>query len=180
MSKHKEDPLDIKPEVPELKEKLPDAAELAKQLAEAQKKAQENWDTALRARAALDNVEKRATRELEQAHKFALEGFAKSLLPVVDSLERGLEAAGTDESTKALRHGMELTLKMLLDALKKYHIEPIDPVDQVFDPTHHEALTAQPSDTVPAHTVMTVVQKGYTLHGRLLRPAQVIVSKGNE
>lgn len=177
---NQDDPLNIKPEVPELKEKLPEASELAKQLAECQMKAQENWDTALRARAALDNAEKRASRDLEHAHKFALEGFAKSLLPVVDSLERGLEAAGSDDAIKALRHGIELTLKMLVDTLKKYHVEPIDPVDQVFDPTLHEALTAQPSDTVPAHTVMTVVQKGYTLHGRLLRPAQVIVSKGNE
>lgn len=178
MSKHKDEDLDIKPEVPELKEMLPDASELAKQLTECQKKAQENWDKALRATAELDNAQKRSQREVEHAHKFALEGFAKSLLPVVDSLERGLEAAGTDDNVKALRHGMELTLKLLLDTLQKYHIEAINPVEQTFDPAHHEALTAQPSDTVPAHVVISVVQKGYTLHGRLLRPAQVVVSKG--
>lgn len=174
------DPLDIKPEVPELKEILPDAAELLKQLTECQQKAQENWDKALRATAERDNVEKRAIRDIEQAHKFALEGFAKNLLPVVDSLERGLEAAVLDDSAKALHEGMELTLKLLLDALKKYHIEPINPLNQPFDPAHHEALTAQPSDAVAANIVMTVVQKGYSLHGRLLRPAQVIVSKGKD
>ena len=174
-----DDDLDITPEVPELKEVLPDPQELAKQLTECQKKAQENWDKALRATAELENAQKRALRDVEHAHKFALEGFVKALLPVVDSLERGLEAAGTDASVQALRHGMELTLKMLLDTLHKYHVEAVNPVDQIFDPTHHEALTAQPSDTVPAHTVISVVQKGYILHGRLLRPAQVIVSKGS-
>ena len=99
---------------------------------------------------------------------------------MVDSLERGLEITGKDETVHALHQGMELTLKLLLDALQKYHVEQINPLQQTFDPAHHEALTAQPSDTVPAHTVITVVQKGYTLHGRLLRPAQVIVSKGKD
>jgi molecular chaperone GrpE len=168
-----DDDLDITPEVPELKEILPDASELAKKLAECEKKAQENLDKALRAAADRDNLEKRAAREIEQAHKYAVESFAKSLLPVVDSLERALEHVGKDE-------GMELTFKLLLDTLKKHHLEQIDPTDQPFDPEKHEALTAQPSSTVPAQTVMSVVQKGYTLHGRLLRPAQVIVSKGNE
>jgi molecular chaperone GrpE len=175
----KDDPLHIKPEVPELKEILPDAAELVKQLADCQKKAQENWDVALRSRAELDNVQKRAVRDIEHAHKFALESFAKSLLPVVDSLERGLEVSTSqDEAVQNLRHGMELTLKLLLESLAKFHVEQLNPVNALFDPAHHEALTAQPSDTVPANTVITVVQKGYILHGRLLRPAQVIVSKG--
>ena len=179
MPKHKDD-LDIKPEAPELKEILPDASELAKQLTECQKKVQENWDKALRATAELDNAQKRAIRDVEHAHKYALEGFLKSLLPVVDSLERGLEATGKDSAIQTLREGMELTLKLLLDTLKKYHIEPINPINEAFDPAHHEALTTQPSDKVPAHMVISVVQKGYTLHGRLLRAAQVIVSKGNE
>jgi molecular chaperone GrpE len=180
MSK-KDESLDINPEVPELKEILPEASELAKELAECQKKTQENWELALRARAELDNVQKRATRDIEHAHKFALEGFAKSLLPVVDSLERGLEVSDdSHELVKTLRHGMELTLRILLETLNKYHIEQVNPLNQVFDPAHHEALTAQPSDTVPAHSVITVVQKGYLLHGRLLRPAQVIVSKGKD
>jgi molecular chaperone GrpE len=179
MSTHDNDPLDIKPEVPELKEILPEASELVKQLAECQKKVQENWEIALRSRAELDNVQKRAVRDIEHAHKFALEGFAKSLLPVVDSLERGLEVSvSTDEAVQNLRHGMELTLKLLIESMAKFHVEQLNPVDTLFDPAHHEALTAQPSDTVPEHTVITVVQKGYMLHGRLLRPAQVIVSKG--
>jgi molecular chaperone GrpE len=179
MSKKHDDSLHIEPEIPELKEKLPDAAELVKKLAECEAKVQENWDTALRARAALDNLEKRSVRDLENAHKYSLEKFAKSLLPVVDSLERGLEAAGID-TANALHEGVALTLKMLLDTLHKFQIEPIDPVNQVFDPALHEALTAQPSETVPAQTVLAVVQKGYSLHGRLLRPAQVIVSKGKD
>lgn len=182
MSKKDKDnePLDITPEVPELNEIQPDAADLAKQLAECQSKAQENWDLALRARAELDNAQKRATRDVEHAHKYALEGFAKSLLPVVDSLERGLEAAGQDDATQAMREGIELTLKMLLDTLKKFNIEPINPVEQTFDPAQHEALTTAPSDTVPAQIVLSVVQKGYSLQGRLLRPAQVVVSKGKD
>lgn len=175
----KNDPLDIKPETPELKEMLPDAAELMKQLETCQKKVQENWDLALRSRAELDNLQKRAVRDVEQAHKFALENFSKSLFPVVDSLERGLEVSvGNEEAVQNLRHGMELTLKLLLDSLAKFHVEQLNPVNQSFDPALHEALTAQPSDSVPANTVITVVQKGYVLHGRLLRPAQVIVSKG--
>jgi molecular chaperone GrpE len=173
-----DDDLDITPEVPELKEIFPDPAELAKKLAECEKQVKENMDKALRAAAERDNLDKRAAREIEQAHKFAVEAFAKSLLPVVDSLERGLEMTSNDHAGQVLHEGMALTLKLMLDVLTKHHLEQIDPIDQVFDPTHHEALTAQPSDSVPAHTVMSVVQKGYSLHGRLLRPAQVIVSKG--
>lgn len=172
------EPLDLKPEVPELQEKLPEASELVKQVAEWQKKAQENWDKALRATAERENAEKRALREVEQAHKFALEGFIKSLLPIVDNLERGLEASSKDPVAQTLHQGIELTHKLFMDTLKKYHVEAIDPLNQTFDPTHHEALTTQPSDTVPEHQVMSVVQKGYMLHGRLIRPAQVVVSKG--
>lgn len=180
MSKKDDDSLDIKPEVEPLKEKTPEGdKDLAAKLAECEKKAQENWDIALRTRAELENMQKRATRDVEQAHKYALEQFSKALLPVVDSLERGLEATETgDQSVDSIRQGMELTLKLTLDTLKKFSIEQLDPTGQPFDPSHHEAMTMQPSPDVAANTVMQVIQKGYLLHGRLLRPAQVIVSSG--
>jgi len=180
MTKKHYEPLDIKPDVPELKENTPKAeADLADKLAECEKKAQENWDIALRTRAELENIQKRSKRDVEQAHKYALEQFSKSLLPVMDSLERGLEVIDQgDQQVDSIREGMELTVKLMLDTLGKFSIEQLNPKEQPFDPAHHEAMTMQPSDEVAANTVLHVVQKGYTLHGRLLRPAQVIVSSG--
>lgn len=153
---------------PELTEKTSDSA---KQLAEAEKKAQENWELALRTRAEMENLQKRAVRDVEHAHKYALEPFIKALIPVIDSLEQGL-AMPTDsgEHAKSLHHGMELTLKMFLTTLGKFSVEVIDPLHKPFDPIHHEAMVMQPTGDHPAGTVLTVVQKGYLLHGRLIGP----------
>ncbi len=178
----KDDDIKVNTEAPELKEIKADPAQevarLTDALAQAEAKAQENWDLAVRARAELDNVQKRAKRDIEHAHKYALEQFAKELLPVIDSLEHGLAAATESEhEAESLQQGMELTLKMLLDMCKKFSIEQLSPENEAFNPSLHEAMTAQPAEDVEPNTVLTVIQKGYTLHGRLLRPARVIVSK---
>ncbi|MGD2082904.1 MAG: nucleotide exchange factor GrpE [Chromatiales bacterium] len=151
--------------------------ELAELLAEARRNADENWDKLVRARAELDNLRKRHERELENAHKFAIDRFVAELLPVRDSLELGLSAAqGEDANLEKLREGKELTLKLLTDVLAKFGIEEVDPQGQPFNPELHQAMSMQPRDDVPPSTVVNVVQKGYTLNGRLVRPAMVIVS----
>ncbi len=150
---------------------------LKEELAEAQSKADEYWQRVLRAQADQDNTRKRAERDVQNAHKYALEKFVNDLLPVVDSLEMGLLAAVEDASAEKIREGTELTLKMLLDVLKKYGVEAVDPVGESFDPELHQAMSMQPSSDVPPNTVTAVMQKGYTLNDRLIRPAMVMVSK---
>jgi molecular chaperone GrpE len=179
---HVEEELRFDEEVstPELTEKAPDGSELdlGKKLAAAEAKAKESWELALRTRAEMENLQKRAVRDVENAHKYALEPFIKGLIPVVDSLEQGLSMPSEgNEHANALHHGMALTLKMFLNTLAKFSVEVVDPLHQPFDPVHHEAMVMQPSKDHPAGTVLTVVQKGYLLHGRLLRPARVVVAK---
>ena len=144
-------------------------------LAAAEAKAGENWNSYVRAVAELDNYRKRMDRELDNARKYAIERFAQELIGVVDSLEAGLNAAGAN-SAPALLEGTHATLKQLQRAFEKAGIKVIDPQGQPFDPAWHEAMVAQPSDQ-PANTVLSVIQKGYSLNGRLLRPARVVVSK---
>ena len=144
-------------------------------LAAATAKAQENWDRYLRAAAELDNVRKRAARDVEKAHKFALEHFGKELLAVRDTLEMGL-AAAEGASVESLIEGKNATLKLLTSTLQRFGIEEVDPAGEPFDPELHEAISMQPSDDVEPGSVVIVVQKGYTLNGRLLRPAMVIVA----
>jgi len=147
------------------------AEALQEQLAAAQ-------DQALRTAADLQNLRRRAEQDVEKAHKFALERFAGDLLAVVDSLERGLELTDIEsEAYKAMREGMELTLKLLLDTLKRHQIEPVDPHGAPFDPQQHQAMTTEENAEVEPNTVLRVFQKGYLLNGRLLRPAMVVVSK---
>lgn len=144
---------------------------LEEQLAEAR-------DQALRAVAELQNVRRRAEQDVEKAHKFALEKFASDLLMVVDSLERGLELSDpADEALRPMREGMELTLKALLDTLKRYQVEQLDPHGEPFNPEHHQAMAMDPSASVEPNSVLKVFQKGYLLNGRLLRPAMVVVSR---
>jgi molecular chaperone GrpE len=135
-------------------------------------------DAALRAQADAQNVQRRAEQDVERARKFALERFSGDLLPVADNLERALEAAsGSDELSKSISEGVELTLKSLLDAMKKYNIEVLDPIGEPFDPQLHQAITMVENPEVEPNTVTAVMQKGYTLNGRLIRPAMVMVSK---
>ncbi|NNE61550.1 MAG: nucleotide exchange factor GrpE [Woeseia sp.] len=138
--------------------------------------ADENWDKYLRAMAELDNVRKRASRDVQNARKFALEPFARDLLDVRDSLEMGLSAASGSEGD-AIRAGFEATLKQLAAMMERFGIDEIDPHGEPFDPQLHEAMTTQPTADAEPGTVLTVFQKGYSLHGRLLRPARVVVAE---
>jgi molecular chaperone GrpE len=145
-------------------------------LTAAQAKAQENWNSYLRLAAEFDNFRKRADRELDNARKFAVERFAQELLAVADALEAGINA-GVASPGDALLEGAQATLRQLYKAFEKAGIKVIDPVSQRFDPEWHEAIVVQESAEFAPDTVMAVVQKGYSLNGRLLRPARVIVSK---
>ena len=145
-------------------------------LAAAEAKAAENWNSYLRAVAELENYRKRMDRELDNTRKYAVERFAQELVSVADSLEAGINA-GTANSGAALLEGSTATLKQLLRAFDKAGIKVIDPMGQPFDPAWHEAMVAQESRESPADTVLSVIQKGYSLNGRLLRPARVVVSK---
>lgn len=127
----------------------------------------------LRTRAEMDNLEKRAQREIERARKFMFEGIFKDLLPVIDGLDLGLQATGADIEGD---DGLALTRRGLLQALQKHGLELIDPEGEPFDPQWHEAMSAQPNDEVPPQTVLMVMQKGYRLNDRLLRPARVVIS----
>lgn len=159
---------------------MPPAADatLEAALAEAEHRAEESRNDYLRLAAELDNVRKRMQRDLEQAHKFAIDKFVIELLPVKDSLELGLAAAGTGDGAAAgLREGMEMTLKLLNAALEKHGVAEIDPAGEAFNPEYHEAMATQPSGEAAPDSVLTVVQKGYALNGRLLRPARVVVAR---
>lgn len=146
-------------------------ASLEEQLAAAQ-------DQMLRSAAELQNVRRRAEQDVEKAHKFALEKFAGDLLAVIDSLERGLEMSdANNEALRPMREGMELTLKVFQDTLKRYQIEVIDPHGAPFNPEHHQAMAMEESANVEPGSVLKVFQKGYSINGRLLRPAMVVVSK---
>jgi molecular chaperone GrpE len=135
-------------------------------------------EAVLRAQADAQNVMRRAEQDVEKARKFALERFCNELLPVVDNLERALEStSGDDEIVKPIAEGVQLTLKSFLDALKKFHIEAVDPAGEPFDPQLHQAMSLVENADVEPNTVIAVMQKGYTLHGRLVRPAMVMVSK---
>ncbi len=154
-------------------EEQTDAPSLEDQLVEAQTKADENWAQYLRAAAELDNTRKRSLRDIEHAHRYALERFAADLAPVRDSLELGLAADATVDS---LRSGVEATLKQLDQALARHGVEVIDPAGQPFDPERHEAMSTMPSADAAPDSVIQVIQKGLVLNGRLVRPARVIVA----
>jgi len=156
----------------------PSTEELTRLLEDARNKADENWDQLMRARAEMENLRKRSQRELENAHKFAVDKFSQDMLQVWDSLELGHQAA-QDENTDVakLREGTELTLKLLVNLMEKNGIQQIDPEGEPFNPDYHQAMAMQDRDDVEPNTVVAVVQKGYLLNGRLLRPAMVMVSK---
>ncbi|MCE8017466.1 nucleotide exchange factor GrpE [Halomonas sp. MCCC 1A17488] len=154
----------------------PEADMLAAQVEELEQSLAEAKDQALRAAAEAQNVRRRAEQEAEKARKFALERFVKELLPVVDSLEKALEAMG-DDASEAHREGVAMTLKMQQDVLAKFGVERLDPAGEPFDPQYHEAMAMVPNPELEPNSVMEVVQKGYTLNGRLVRPAMVVVSQ---
>ena len=155
--------------------------ELEEALEAAKAKAEENWNQFVRARADLENVRRRTERDLEHAHKYGLEKIAAELLPVKDSLEMGIAAAQDANADVAkLTEGTELTLKMLQQVMERFHVQELNPLGQKFDPSRHEAMAAQESAEHEPNTVIHVVQKGYLLNDRLIRPAMVIVSKASD
>lgn len=152
------------------------ASDPAALLAAERARADENWNRYLRAAAELDNVRKRAERDMENARKFAVERFATELLAVKDSLELGLAAAEESADVESLLEGSRSTLRQLAATLERFGVAEVDPEGEPFDPALHEAMTTQPAAEVEPDTVLTVYQKGYTLNGRLLRPARVVVA----
>ena len=151
---------------------------LAGELLKTQQLAQENWDRFLRNQAELENLKRRADKDLQNAHKFAIEKFARELLSVADSLELGLGVeTGNSPEVAKLREGMDLTLKQLLASLEKFQVVQINPEGQRFNPELHQAMAMQPSPGVEPNTVLKVYQKGYLLSERLLRPAMVVVAQ---
>ncbi|MBN9288075.1 MAG: nucleotide exchange factor GrpE [Gammaproteobacteria bacterium 39-13] len=154
-------------------------ATLSKALQEAQEKVDSHWDRLLRKEAEFQNVQKRAQEDIEKARKFAIERFAAEVLAVVDSIEQGLVFAENGKaSVEDLTQGMKLTHTVLLNALDKQGIQPVDPKQgDAFNPAYHEAISIQETSDVPPNRVMAVVQKGYMLNERLLRPARVVVSR---
>jgi len=151
-------------------EQVSETEQLQQQVADAN-------DNVLRIQAEMQNMRRRAERDVENAHKFALDKFSADLLPVVDNLERALSAINAeDDSQKAIAEGIELTLKSFLDVLVRFKIEAVDPAGQPFDANLHQAVSMVPNPDMEPNTVMDVFQKGYTLNGRLIRPAMVVVS----
>lgn len=153
-----------------------DTQALTAQIEELEQRLAETRDQALRAVAETQNVRRRSEQEVDKARKYALEKFVKELLPVVDSLEKALEAM-QEEASDAHREGVSMTLKMQLDALKKFGVEVVDPQGEPFDPQYHEAMAMVPNPELDPNTVMEVIQKGYLLNDRLVRPAMVVVSQ---
>jgi molecular chaperone GrpE len=151
---------------------------LQKQLDDALGKAEQNLEMALRAKAELENATRRHEQDLERAHKYALDSFVRELLQVWDSLELGIQAGQAEGAAiDKLLEGSELTLKLLSDVMNKFGVEQVDPEGEPFNPEEHQAMSLQPRDDVPPNTVVAVVQKGYKLNGRLVRPAMVMVSQ---
>ncbi|MGB0203859.1 MAG: nucleotide exchange factor GrpE [Neptuniibacter sp.] len=155
-----------------------DADKLAQDLVAATAEIESLKDQMLRIQAEAQNVRRRAEQDVEKAHKFGVEKFANEMLPIVDSLERAIEAFGDDEALKPMREGVEMTMNMFLSSLDKFEMKQVNPKGEMFDPALHQAMSMIPVPDTAANTVVEVMQKGYTLHGRLVRPAMVIVAKG--
>jgi molecular chaperone GrpE len=163
--------------LPETAAQLVELERLQQALAEAEERARNHWEQYLRSVADLENVRKRAQRDIEAANRYGLEKFAAELLPVWDSLELAVQSSEKAD-TRSLIQGQKATLQLLAKALEKIGVVAINPVGEPFDPARHEAMLAQESATAEPNSVLQVVQPGYELNGRLLRPARVIVSKG--
>ena len=158
-----------------LEEAIARVQELEAQLAETAKKEQ---DLLLRTRAEIDNIRRRTEQDVEKAHQFALEKFAKDILNTIDNLERALATPANmeDESVKALFNGVELTLKELLATVARFGVEPVGVVGEIFNPDLHQAISMQPMEGFETNQITTVLQKGYLLNGRVIRPAMVMVA----
>lgn len=152
--------------------------ELQKQLIETDEKANQTWERLLRIQADMDNMQRRVERDVANAHKYALEKFVLELLPIVDGLERAVAAhEGEDSASGSLLDGVHLTLKMIYAAFTKFGIVQLNPESQPFNPELHQAVSMQADPEAKPNTVLTVLQKGYLLNNRLIRPALVVVAK---
>lgn len=169
--------LEIESEPESIQESISDIEALQVQLEKEKKDSQMNKDLALRAQAEMDNLRKRTARDVENAHKYALERFVNELLPILDSLELGMSAAESIENIDELREGMDLTIKMFDTAMNKFNVKAIDPQNEKFNPEQHEAVSMQEINGTESGIVVKVMQKGYELNGRIVRPAMVIVAK---
>ena len=155
-------------------------AELAAELAKAQVTIKDYWDQIMRLNAEMENYRKRAQRDIENAHKYAVKSFVESLLPVADSMEMGLSAASAENANlDSIKEGIGMTLNLFQQTLEKNGIQPVDPQGQPFDPEQHQAMSMQESNEVEPNTVLAVMQKGYLLNDRLVRPAMVVVSSAS-
>jgi molecular chaperone GrpE len=154
----------------------PSYLELEEKLTLAEQKAHENWEKSVRALAEADNIRRRAERDVEHAHRFGVEKLIKELIPVLDSMEQALQAA-IQANDQSMIEGIELTHKLMMDALVKFEVRKIDAMNQPFNPNLHEAMAMLESADVPANTVINVFQQGYVLGERVVRPARVVVSK---
>jgi molecular chaperone GrpE len=155
----------------------PDRAALEEKLTLAEQLAHENWEKSVRAIAELENVRRRAERDVSNAHRYGLEKFIASLLPVADSLEQALQQIDKD-TNPAIAEGLQLTMKLFLDVLQKHDVVQLDPTGMIFNPQEHEAMSMVEQPDVAANTIVAVFQKGYRLNDRVVRPARVIVAKG--
>lgn len=149
---------------------------LEEKLTLAEQQAHENWEKSVRALAELENVRRRAERDVENAHRYSLEKFSSALLPVIDSLEQALQLADK-EANASMHEGLELTMKLFNSVLEKFGVQQLDPVGEAFNPQEHEAMSMQESPDCESNKVLMVFQKGYKLNDRVIRPARVIVSK---
>ena len=156
--------------------------EALKKLVDAEEVASRANDDLLRVQAEMQNLRRRSEQDIEKAHKYSQEKFTTELLSVMDNLERALAAAANheDDTVKAIYEGVDLTLKSFTDCFNRFHIEAVDPMGEPFDPQLHQAMTIIENAEVEPNTVIEVMQKGYTLHGRVIRPAMVVVSKEPE
>jgi molecular chaperone GrpE len=162
--------------LPETAAQLVEMERIQQALAQAEEQAKNHWEQYLRAVADVENVRKRAQKDIEAAHRFGIDKMAAELLPVRDSLELAVENADKADAQQ-LAAGSQATLKLLEKCFDKLNIKELNPLGEPFDPSKHEAMLAQPSATAEPNSVLQVVQRGYELNGRLLRPARVIVAK---
>jgi molecular chaperone GrpE len=178
-NKHNDNPAD--PDTLEPSLAHPSYENLLKQINEVETKANENWDLAVRTQADFENYKRRAEKDIEHAHKYANERCIREFLEVSDSIEYSVSAAhAPDANIKAIQKGLELTAKILHNLFEKLNLTQIDPTGESFTPTLHEAIGMEETNSTPANTVIRVLQKGYQLHGRVIRPARVIVAKTKE
>ncbi len=172
-----DEPAELEDVVPEAASDS-DADSAEAQLAKAQETIKDYWDQMMRLRAEIENNRKRAERDIENAHKYALKNFIENMLPIIDSMEMGQAAARADNATlDSIREGSEMTMKMLLQLLEKQGLETIDPLGEKFDPERHQAMSMIDAEGAEPNTVVEVMQKGFALHDRLVRPAMVVVAR---